>query len=227
MIGDKKRMLSRRRLLLVMMFLAALPIASSASAQFIAGKDYLIINPPQPTDSGNRVEVLEFFWYGCPHCNALQPSLDAWVKQKPADVMFQRVPAVLGQSWIPLTQAFYTFEALGLTEKLHHDVFTAIHKDKVQLQDPNTLFGWVAKHGVDRKKFENTYNSFGVRSRVQRAIDMSRTYNIPGTPALVIDGRYLTAPHLGLERGQSPSYERYFKVVDHVVALARKARTGK
>lgn len=220
-------MLPRCRSLVFTVLFAALTIASSASAQFVAGKDYLIINPAQPTDSGNKVEVLEFFWYGCPHCNALQPSLNAWVKQKPADVEFRRVPAVLGQSWIPLTQAFYTFEALGLTEKLHHDVFAAIHKDKVRLQDPKTLFEWVAKHGVDQKKFKDTYNSFGVRSRVQRAIEMSRTYNIPGTPALVIDGRYLTAPHLGLEKGQTLSYERYFKIVDHIVALARKARAGK
>ena len=220
-------MLSRRRLLLFTMFLAALATATSASAQIIAGKDYLIINPPQPTDSGKNVEVLEFFWYGCPHCNALQPSLGAWVKQKPADIEFRRVPAVLGQSWIPLTQVFYTLEALGLTARLHDDVFTAIHTNKVRLQDPKTLFGWVAKHGVDRKKFEDTYNSFGVRSRVQRAIDMSRTYNIPGTPAIVIDGRYLTAPHLGLGKGAALSYERYFQVVDHVVALARKARAGK
>jgi thiol:disulfide interchange protein DsbA len=227
MMGDKKTMQPRRRLLLVTILFAGLAVAPSASAQFAAGKDFLIINPPQPTDSGNKVEVIEFFWYGCPHCNALQPSLDKWLKQKPADIEFRRVPAVLGQSWIPLTQTFYTFEALGLTEKLHHDVYAAIHKEKLRLQDPKTLFEWVAKRGVDQKKFMDAYNSFGVRSRVQRAIDMSRTYNIPGTPALVIDGRYLTAPHLGLEQGQSLSYERYFKIVDRVIALARKARTGK
>ena len=195
----------RRRLLLVTMLLAGLAVAPGASAQFTAGKDYLIISPPQPTDSGNKVEVLEFFWYGCPHCNSLQPSLGAWLKQKPADVEFRRVPAVLGQSWIPLTQVFYTLEALGITEKFHHDVFAAIHKDKVRLQDPETLFDWVAKRGVDRKKFTDTYSSFGVRSRVQRAIEMSRTYGIPGTPALVVDGRYLTAPHLGLNQGQTLS----------------------
>lgn len=226
MTGEKKIMHPRRRLLLVTILLGGLGLASSAAAQFTAGKDFLIINPPQPTDSGNKVEVLEFFWYGCPHCNALQPPLDAWLKQKPADVEFRRVPAVLGQSWIPLTQAFYAFEALGLTEKLHHDVFAAIHKEKIRLQDPKTLSEWVAKRGVDQKKFMDTYNSFGVRSRVQRAIDMSRTYNIPGTPALVIDGRYLTAPHLGLG-GQTLSYERYFKIVDHVIAVARKSRAGK
>jgi protein dithiol oxidoreductase (disulfide-forming) len=227
MIGDRKAMHPRRHLLLVMMLLAGLAVAPGASAQFTAGKDYLIINPPQPTDSGNKVEVLEFFWYGCPHCNALQPSLEAWLKHKPADVEYRRVPAVLGQSWIPLTQAFFTFEALGLTEKFHHDVFAAIHKEHIRLQDPKVLFEWVGKRGVDQKKFMDTYNSFGVRSRVQRAIEMSRTYNIPGTPAIVVDGRYLTAPHLGLAQGQGLSYEHYFKVLDYVIAVARKARAGK
>lgn len=227
MIGEMNAMHSRRRFLLLVLLLAGFAVAPGAGAQYVAGKDYLIISPAQPTDSGNKVEVLEFFWYGCPHCNSLQPSLGAWLGRMPADVAFRRVPAVLGQSWIPLTQAFYTFEALGLTEKFHHDVFAAIHKDKVRLDNPNTLFDWVAKRGVDREKFMNTYNSFGVRSRVQRAIDMSRTYHIPGTPALVVDGRYLTAPHLGLVKGDALSYERYFKVVDHVIAVARKARAGK
>lgn len=218
---------SCRRLLLTTMLLAGLAFAAGASAQYTAGKDFLIINPPQPTESGKKVEVLEFFWYGCPHCNALQPALNAWLKHKPADVEFRRVPAVLGQSWIPLTQAYYTIEALGLTERLHHDVFDAIHKEKIRLQDPKTLFEWVAKRGIDQKKFEETYNSFGVRSRVQRAIDMSRSYGIPGTPAIVVDGRYLTAPHLGLAKGDALSYERYFKILDYVISLARKTRAGK
>ena len=217
----------RRRLMLLTLLLAGLAAASGAWAQFIAGRDYLLINPPQPTSTGGKIEVLEFFWYGCPHCNSLQAPLGEWLKNRPADVEFRRTPAVLGQSWIPLTQAFFTLEAMGLTEKLHHDVFAAIHNDKIKLQDPKTLFDWVAKRGVDRKQFMDTYNSFGVRSRVQRAIDMSRNYDISGTPAIVVDGRYLTAPHLGLGRGDVLSYERYFKIVDHVIAIARKARTGK
>jgi len=217
----------RRGLFLFTLLLAGLAVAPVSWAQFLAGRDYLIINPPQPTDTGGKVEVLEFFWYGCPHCNSLQAPLGQWLKSKPADVEFRRVPAILGQSWIPLTQAFFTLEAMGLTEKLHHEVFSAVHREKIKLQDPNTLFDWVAKRGVDRKQFMDTYNSFGVRSRVQRAIDMTRNYDIPGTPAIVVDGRYLTAPHLGLARGDVLSYERYFKIVDHVIALARKARTGK
>lgn len=217
----------RRRLFGLALLLAGLAAFSAASAQFVAGKDYLLINPPQPTSTGGKVEVLEFFWYGCPHCDALQAPLGEWLKNKPADIEFRRVPAVLGQSWIPLTQTFFTLEAMGLTDKLHHEVFSAIHREKIKLQDPNALFDWVAKRGVDRKQFMDTYNSFGVRSRVQRAIDMTRNYDIPGTPAIVVDGRYLTAPHLGLARGDVLSYERYFKILDHVIALARKARTGK
>lgn len=226
-MGIKHIVQPHRRLLILALFCAALGITPGAWAQFTAGKDYLILNPPQPTESGSKVEMIEFFWYGCPHCNALQPALIEWLKHKPADVEFRRVPAVLGQSWIPLTQTFYTLEALGLTENLHHEVFAAIHKDKIKLQDPNTLFDWVAKRGVDRKKFMDTYNSFGVRSRVQRAIDMSRNYDIPGTPAIVIDGRYITAPHLGLGRGDTLSYGRYFQIVDYVIDLARKSRAGK
>ena len=106
---------ARRRLLLFTLVLAGLTTAPGAWAQFIAGRDYLIINPAQPTDTGGKVEVLEFFWYGCPHCDALQAPLGEWLKNKPADVEFRRAPAVLGQSWIPLTQAFFTLEAMGLT----------------------------------------------------------------------------------------------------------------
>ena len=227
MIETRNGVWVRRRGVSAALLVVALWITPSVWAQFTAGQDYLLINPPQPTDSGKKVEMIEFFWYGCPHCNALQPALHKWLAKKPSDVLYRRVPAVLGNSWVPLTQAFYTFEALGLTDNLHDDVFAAIHKDKIKLYDPKTLFDWVEKRGVDRKKFMDTYNSFGVRSRVQRAIEMSRDYDISGTPAIVIDGRYLTAPYLGLKRGDSISYDRYFKIVDYVIDLARKARSGK
>lgn len=198
-----------------------------AAAQAVAGKDYRLINPPQPTDSGKRVEVLEFFWYGCPHCSSLQPSLRAWLKRKPADVEFKRVPAVFQDSWLPLTKAYYTIEAMGLVDKLHHDVFSAIHDQKIRLQDTKVLFDWAAKQGVDRQKFIDTYNSFAVQSRAQRSVDMTRNYDIPGTPALVADGRYLTAPSMTLNPDNSINYERFFQVVDELVALARKNRGGK
>lgn len=202
-------------------------LAGGAAAQLVAGKDYRPISPPQPTDSGAKVEVLEFFWYGCPHCNTLQPSLKAWLKSKPADVEFKRVPAVFQDSWVPLTKAFYAIDAMGLTEKLHHDVFAAIHVQKARLQEPKVLFDWVAGKGVDKQKFIDTYNSFSVQGRAQRSIDMTRNYDIPGTPALTIDGKYLTAPSMTLKADRSIDYDRFFQVVDQLIAQARKTRASK
>jgi len=200
----------------------------SVSHPEFAGRPNLeLLNPQQPTDSGKKVEVLEFFWYGCPHCSSLQPSLRAWLKRKPADVEFKRVPAVFQDSWVPLTKAYYTIEAMGLVDKLHHDVFSAIHEQKIRLQDTTVLFDWAAKRGVDRQKFIDTYNSFAVQSRAQRSVDMTRNYDISGTPALVVDGRYLTAPSMTLNPDNSINYERFFRVVDELVALARKNRGGK
>ncbi|MCW5605615.1 MAG: thiol:disulfide interchange protein DsbA/DsbL [Burkholderiales bacterium] len=208
-------------------FAAALGFVLTAAAQPVAGKDYRLIDPPQPADSGKSVEVLEFFWYGCPHCNRLQEPLEAWLKKKPADVEFKRVPAVFQDSWVPLTKAFYAIDAMGLVPKLHQEVFVAIHQQKMRLQDPKVLFDWVAGKGVDRKQFIDTYNSFAVQGRTQRSIDMTRSYNIPGTPAITVDGRYLTAPSMVLNADQSINYERYFQVLDQVIALARKNRAGK
>jgi thiol:disulfide interchange protein DsbA len=171
--------------------------------------------------------MIEFFWYGCPHCAALQPSLQAWLKRKPADVDFKRQPAVFQESWVPLTQLYYTLEAMGLVDKLHHDVFAAIHEQKVRLQDPKVLQDWIASKGVDRQKFNDTFNSFSVQSRSKRAIDVTRAYDIPGTPAIIIDGRYLTAPSMVLKSDNTIDYDRYFKVVDQVIAMARKTHGAK
>ena len=207
--------------------LLAFAISAAASAQITPGKDYRLINPPQPTDSGKRVEVLEFFWYGCPHCNSLQPPLRAWLRQKPADVEFKRVPAVFDNSWVSLTWAYYALDAMGVVDKLHYDVFAAIHEQKLRLSDPAVLFDWVAKNGVDKQKFADTYNSFGVKNRGARSIEMTKNYDIPGTPALTVDGKYLVAPSMILKPDQSVDYERYFQVLNQVIAMARKERAGK
>lgn len=211
---------------------AALGVALAATsfptlAQAVAGRDYRTLAAPQPVASGPRIEVLEFFYYGCPHCANLQGPLGAWLKRKPADVEFKRTPAVFQDSWLPLTKAYFTIEAMGLVDKLHHDVFAAIHDKKARLQDPKVLFDWVAAHGADRQKFMETYNSFAVQSRSQRAKEVTANYDIPGTPAVIVDGRYLTAPSLTLNPDNSINYDRYFKVLDEVIALARKTRSAK
>ena len=201
--------------------------AAAAGAQ--PGRDYTVINPPQPTDSGKKVEVVEFFYYGCIHCYHLEGPLKAWLKRKPADVEFKYVPAVFDPSWVPLTRTFYALEAMGLTEKVHEDLFNAIHKEKQRglATDPRVIADWLAAKGVDKQKFLDTYNSFAVNGRVQRASDMTRSYDVPGTPALVIDGKYLTGPSMTVNADNSVNYTRFFQVVDQLIAQARKERAGK
>lgn len=212
--------------------LLCLMFAGFAHAQLVKGRDFLVIGSPQPTESGKKVEVLEFFWYGCPHCAHLQPSLAAWLKRKPADVDFRRVPAAFDDSWLQLARAYYALEAMGLVDKLHHDLFAAIHDQRtldprVLLKDPKTLFDWVAARGVDRQKFAATYNSFAVTSRTQRIKDLTKNYDIPGTPALVVDGKYLIAPSLdGYDSGGKVDYDRFFKGLDLLIAQARKERAS-
>ncbi len=206
---------------------AGLSLCLTAQAQLTAGKDYVPVQPPQPTDSGGKIEVLEFFWYGCPHCNNLQPSLQAWLKRKPADVELKHIPAVFQDSWVPLTRAYYTIEAMGLVDKLHQEMFATLHRQRAQLRDANAIFDWAAAKGVDRKKFADTYNSFGVNGRTQRSIELTRKFDIPGTPALVIDGKYLTAPSMTLKADRTVDYDRFFQVVDGLIAEARKGKKGK
>jgi thiol:disulfide interchange protein DsbA len=213
------------RLLVVFTALAWMGGASATDA--VAGRDYEVIKPAQPTESGSKVEVIEFFSYGCPHCAALQPALRNWLKHKPADVDFKRQPVVFQDSWVPFARLYYTLDAMGIVDKLHHDVFVAIHEQKIRLQDPETLFGWVASKGVDRKKFSDTYNSFTVQSRASRTTDVIRRYDIQFTPAIVVDGRYLTAPSIWARSSNSTDLSGYFQSVDQVIALARKNRRGK
>jgi protein dithiol oxidoreductase (disulfide-forming) len=217
-----------KRVLYVASFLGLLA-ASVAGAQPAAGRDYTVINPPQPTEGGKNVEVVEFFYYGCIHCYHLEGPLKAWLKRKPADVVFRYVPAVFDPSWLPLTRTFYALEAMGLTEKVHEDLFSAIHKERVRglANDPRLIAEWLATKGVDKQKFLDTYNSFAVNGRAQRAVDLTRSHDVPGTPALVIDGKYLTGPSMTVNPDNTVNYNRFFQVVDQLIAQARKERAGK
>jgi thiol:disulfide interchange protein DsbA len=206
------------------MFLAA--GTSIAQQQLVAGRDYTLINPAQPTDSGKqKIEVLEFFWYGCIHCYHLEPSMHAWLNRKPADVDFKYQPTIFDvTSWSPLARFFYAMDAMGLAGKYHDDMFNAIHREgKNQLvTNPRAMADWLAAKGVDRQKFLDTYNSFAVNTRTQRAIEMTRAYDVQGTPSVVIDGRYMTSPSMALNADQSINYDRFFAVVDQIIAQARK-----
>ncbi len=170
---------------------------SSARADIIEGKDYTVLATPQPTQDGNTIEVLEFFWYGCPHCDSLHPHLKTWLMNIPKDVSFRYVPATLRANWVAAAKIFYTIEAIGKTDALHDKVYDAVHRDKIDINNESDLFDWIEKQGIDRKKFEDTYRSFSVQNQVARSTQLSRQYQLTGVPALVINGKYITSGKMG------------------------------
>ena len=216
--------MNRRRIL---HWLAATPLAAGlpALAQTL-DKDYKLIQPPQPTDAPGKVEVIEFFWYGCPHCFALQPSLKVWLKRKPADVAYTRIPAVFSQGWVAHARLYYTLDALGALDKLHDQVFNAIHLSRLRLSDADSMADWAAARGIDRQKFLDAFNSVAVENRTRRAIEATRNYGLDGTPSIAVQGRYLTSPAMVF--GDTPvDYNRFWQVVDQLIALARKGGGAK
>jgi len=193
-------------------------------------KEYGMVDPPQPpleALAGGKIEVIEFFWYGCPHCYNLQPALKAWLKTAPKDVEFRRVPTVFRENWIPLTRTFYALEAAGALEKVHDDVFDAIHQQSLNLGDRRILLEWAAKKGLDVKKLGDAYDSFAIQSKTQRAIQLTRAYGITGTPSIVVDGRYVTAPSMTLKGDGSIDYQRFGHVMNELIAMARKQQASK
>jgi protein dithiol oxidoreductase (disulfide-forming) len=169
------------------------------------------LQPPQPTESDGKIEVLEFFWYGCIHCYNLEPKLDTWLKTKPADVAFRRVPAVLSDRWAHDAAVFYAFEAMGALDKLHRPFFDAIHRDRLRSDNMPALHAWLEKQGVDPKKFDAAARSFGVQAKVKRAIQLTSAYKIDGTPAMAVQGRYTVG-----------SSDAMLDTVNQLVAAVRK-----
>lgn len=180
------------------------------------GKDYVELSPPQPVEGRARVEVLEFFWYRCPHCAQLEGELAEWVRRLPRDVQFKRQPAVLSDGWMPLTRAYYALEAVGAVERLHTEVFRAIHEQHIDLNDPDTFFDWASGRGVDRKKIADAYNSFSVNAKAGRAKQMTGRYKITGVPAFVVNGKYQTSAYL------TGGNKRLFETLDDLIAQERK-----
>ena len=180
------------------------------------GREYTVLTPIQATDAKGKIEVTEFFWYGCPHCYELEPLIQKWLKTLPGDVVFHRVHALFpGNKWLADAKTYYTLEAMGLLDKLHQDVFDAIHRERVRMNDEATLFAWMEKKGVDRKKFTDTYSSFTVQSKAQRAMQLSQAYRLDGVPALAVNGKYITSPYV------ADGNENVLRVVDALIAKAR------
>lgn len=170
--------------------------AAASPADPVEGVDYLKLKQAQATDSGKKVEVLEFFWYNCPHCFAFEPQLAEWVKKRGDTIVFKRVPVGFRESFVPQQKMVYALESMGKLETIHRAVFEAVHVAHIPLDKEDKIIDFVEKQGVDRKKFIDTFNSFGVQSKVSRVRQLQETYQIDSVPTIVIDGRFVTAPSM-------------------------------
>ena len=198
---------------------AMLPCAYAQAAKPEAGADYLILDKKVPVEApAGKIEVVDFFWYNCPHCNAFEPSLDAWVGRLPKDVTVRRVPVGFRDDFVPQQRLFYTLEAMDLVDKLHARVFTAIHAEKQDLTRGEGIANWVAKQGVDKAKFMEQFNSFSIATKASRATQLQNAYKVEGVPALGVAGRFYTDGTL------AKSMPRALQVVDYLIAEARAGR---
>ncbi|MFN0162505.1 MAG: thiol:disulfide interchange protein DsbA/DsbL [Burkholderiales bacterium] len=212
---------NRRTLIAALTAGAALPLAPLARAQRRepdAGIDYRVLDPVQPTESGSRIEVMEFFWYGCPHCYAFEPPLSAWVRKLPADVAYRRLPAQFNPTWAQHAKLFYALEALGQVERLHKKCFDTIHMDRRALVQDADMTEWAVSNGIDRARFTEALNSAEVATKMSLARQTLINYRIDGVPAMALNGRFLTSPSI------VGSHEGCLQVLDFLIVEERKRK---
>ncbi len=182
-----------------------------------AGADYLQLDKAVATEAtAGKTEVIEFFWYNCPHCNAFEPRFESWKKSAPPEVMVRRVPVSFRDDFLPQQKLYYTLEALGKTDEMHGKVFHAIHTERVPLSKDDQIVAWAVKQGLDKDKFVEAYNSFGVATNARRATQLQDAYKVGGVPALGIAGRYYVDGTL------AGSMERALQITDYLLAEQRK-----
>lgn len=201
--------------------LAALLLALAAAgvhAQAQLGRDYLRLDPPRAVASGDKIEVIEFFYYGCPVCYELEPKLSRWFFNGPGSVALRRVPAMSSDNWDNFAKLFYTLEAMGQLTRLHWPVYDNFHFNGIKLNEEAAMAGWVSSNGLDRQKFIDTYRSPEIQAKLVAARDMTRSYDITGVPSIVVDGKFLTSARM------TGSTLALMRVVDQLVELARKER---
>jgi len=199
--------------------LALLSLSGFASAQgqkIEEGFDYRILPIAQPVETKGKVEVIEFFWYGCPHCYDFEPELSAWVKRQPKDVVFRRVPVAFRDDFMPHSQLFYALEAMGKGDAFNEKVMYAMHKENKRLLNENEIADWVASQGIDRNTFLATYRSFAVISKARAAKQMAEAYRIDGVPTIVMQGKYVTSPSIAGTKAKA------IVVMDFLVEKIRK-----
>lgn len=211
-----------RRTLISAFALAATPVTLALRAQPRGDAGYSTLGTALQVEDPAKVEVAEFFWYGCIHCFNFEPALEAWVPKLPPDAYFRRIPAVFGEPrGMHDAAIFYAFEALGVLNKLHRPLFDAIHKDRLRTDNPAALGEWLGKNGLDPKKFDAAMKSFGVQSKVKRAAQLTAGARIDGTPALMVQGRYTISAE------QGGSLEGMLVNANRLIPLARKTFPNK
>ena len=199
---------------------AALPVTAHAQGKPpTEGNDYLLLDKPAPVEAAaEKVEVVEFFWYSCPHCNVFEPQFDTWAKKAPKDVSVRRVPVSFRPDFEPQQRLYYVLEALGKVDALHKKVFYAIHVEKQALNTAELVIAWAEKQGLNKAKFSELYNSFPVNLKARKATQLQDAFKVDGVPALGVAGRYYTSGTL------AGNMERALTVTDHLIALARKSK---
>lgn len=211
--------LGRREFLAAAVALPTIALAQ-AGKKPDAGIDYNELRPAQPTEAPGKIEVLEFFWYGCPHCAAFDPELAAWRKRLSADVAYRRNPVAFSDAQTPHTKIFYTLEALGKVDALHSRVFAEIVGSRKPMLKTDDIADFMAANGIDRKQWLDTFNSFTVATRASRAAQVWRAYKVDGTPTIGVDGRYTTSP------AQANGRAECLRVVDFLIDRIRAEKGG-
>lgn len=209
--------MARAWLALITLAFATIPATAQESVSARQNIEYRLI-AAQPVATADRIEVIEFFWYGCPYCNELQPSIEAWLKRKPADVVLRRIPAILRDSWKPHARIYYALEQLNEAHRLHPLVYHGYHVERLHMSKPDVTAEWAARHGIDRQRWLDAYYSPDVDEKVERAKALTKAYTVTGTPTLVVDGHYLTSGEL------APSLQGMIPVLEDLVRLARRER---
>jgi thiol:disulfide interchange protein DsbA len=213
----------RRQFHLAAVAAAALPLgwSSAALAQSAppkAGKDYIVLDKPVDTEApAGKVEVIEFFWYSCPHCFAFEPAFEHWAKALPSNVMLRRVPVHFRDDFFPQQKLYYALVAMGKVDELHTKVFDAIHKEHLPLNTDAAITAWIVKQGVDKAKFLEAYNSFSVNTNAKRAAQIQDEYKVEGVPALGVAGKYYIDGNL------AGSMDRALVVADYLIAQTKKS----
>ena len=204
---------------------SSLSLSTPALAQVKApqeGTDYLLLEKPAATEApAGKIEVVEFFWYSCPHCNRFEPQLEEWLKKLPKDVSFRRAPVAFKPDFEPQQRLYFVLESMGKLQELHKKVFYAIHVEKQTLNTAEQVAEWAEKQGLNKAKFVEAYNSFPVVTRVRKATQLQEAYKVDGVPALGIAGRYYTSGAL------AQTMERALVVTDYVLETIRKTRPAK